>query len=83
MVAFDHFQHELQNQLRRASKRGAKSIIVTASELNLAVGGSGEFMDNCFEALHTELGPGDEVLIEVENRADLAVRFSLPRASAD
>ena len=81
LVSFDHYSFELQNQLREASKRGASFIIVTASELNLAVGGSGQFINNCFEALQSEIGPNDEVLVDTESGNDLAVRFSLPRSS--
>lgn len=39
MVSFDQYQLELQCQLDRAAKRGTKCVIVTATELNLAVGG--------------------------------------------
>ncbi|QDM32699.1 hypothetical protein FNL55_16085 [Tardiphaga sp. vice352] len=79
MVSFDHYQHELHKQLQQASERGAKSIVITAAELNLAVGGKPGFMDSCFEALQCEIGPDDEVLIEPDGGTGLAVRFSLPR----
>ena len=83
LVSFDHFQHELQTQLRQAFKRGAKSIVITATELNLAVGGKPGFMDDCFEALQSEMRPGDEVLVDTPGAASLAIRYSLPRPEFD
>ena len=79
LVSFDHYQHELHNQLQRASERGAKSIVVSAAELNLAVGGSSQFMESCFEALKAEIGPGDDVLVALDAGPGFSVRFTLPR----
>jgi hypothetical protein len=79
LASFDHYQHELQSQLQAAAKGSAKSIIITAAELCLAVGGKPGFMESCFEALQTEIKPGDDVLIEPNGGKGLAVRFALPR----
>lgn len=80
MVSLDHYQHELHSKLQQASKRGAKSVVVTAEELNQAVGGSAQYINNCLEALHSAIGPNDDVLIELDRGPDFAVRFTLPRS---
>ncbi|QDM17666.1 hypothetical protein [Tardiphaga sp. vice278] len=79
MASLDHYQHELQSQLQCAAKRGAKSIIITAAELNLAIAGRPGFMNNCFEAMQTEAGPDDVVVMEAGSGTGLAVRYVLPR----
>jgi hypothetical protein len=83
LASFDHFQHELKSQLRQASKRNARSIVITAAELSLAVGGKPGFTDDCFEALQKEMGPGDEVIVEAGGGTGLAIRYLLPRSSID
>ncbi|MDB5505220.1 MAG: hypothetical protein JWR89_5122 [Tardiphaga sp.] len=83
MVSFDHFQHELHKQFYQASKRGDKSIVITAADLSLAVGAKPGFMESCFEALQTEIKPGDDVLIEPNGGKGLAIRFTLPRPAED
>lgn len=83
MVSFDHYAHELHKQLQQASELGAKSIVITAAELSLAVGDKSGFMEFCFEALQTEIKPGDDVLVEPNGGKGLAIRFALPRPAAD
>jgi hypothetical protein len=79
LASYDHYLHELQTQLQRATKRRAKEIIVNSGELNHAVGGLGGFIENCFEAMNGEIGPGDEILAGRDSGAGMTVRYVLPR----
>ncbi|MEH2469747.1 hypothetical protein V1281_001006 [Nitrobacteraceae bacterium AZCC 2161] len=79
MASYDHYLHELQTQLRRATKRRANEVIVNSGELNQAMGSPSGFFENCFEAMDSEIGPGDEVLADRNSGSGMTVRYVLPR----
>jgi hypothetical protein len=79
LASYDHYLHELQAQLQRATKRRAREIILNSAELNHAVGGPTGFIENCFDAMDGEIGPGDEVLVERDSGSGMTVRYVLPR----
>lgn len=83
MVSFDHYRSELQRQLDNATKRGAKSVVVTASELRLAVDGPPASVDECFHAMNCEIADGDEVMMMSDGGTGLVVRFALPRQGSE
>jgi hypothetical protein len=73
MVSIDHYAHELRVQLSRATKRGAKHIIVTSTELHSALNARSESNDECWAAMEGAMLPGDVVIDKV------TVRYVLPR----
>jgi hypothetical protein len=79
----DYFSNMLLEQMARAIKRGAKSIVINSRELHCTLGGSFgvDCMSACDEAMKNELETGDTVIVEKENDWGFTVRYALPRVA--
>jgi hypothetical protein len=78
----NYFSQELLSQLSRATKRGAKTILINSRDLR---GSMDDFTaaDHvsiaCDEAMKDEMAAGDTVIVEKDNGFGFTVRYALPR----
>jgi hypothetical protein len=78
----DYFSKMLLEQMARAIKRGAKSILINSHELHCTLGhapGADHVSAACDEAMKNEMATGDTVIVEKENGWGFTVRYALPR----
>jgi hypothetical protein len=84
MVSVDHFRHELQAQMGRATKGGLIDVLINSGELYRSLGGypgSMHGMPSCCEAMQAEMKAGDVLLVDRSNGAGMTVRYLLPRSA--
>ena len=83
VIEGNYFSGELLAQMARATKRGAKHILINACELHCALGdfpGADHASVACCDAMEHEIGIGDQVVVRKDNGAGLTIRYLLPRA---
>jgi 5-methylcytosine-specific restriction protein A len=78
------FKTELLAQLRRAERRGAKSLEINSGELHRIVGGypgRNHRMPICCDAMYEAQKAGDRVTLKPPKGkgASLTIRYRLPR----
>ena len=78
MVSIDHFRQELISQLRRAEAEGAKTVVVTSTELCRSLRNASRSTQACCEAMQAEIKSGDTV-IEDTSGVGMTVRYLVPR----
>lgn len=85
-ITMDDVRDELRSMLARAEARGAKSVEITASELQIAAFGSSSANrpKMCVEAMYQLLQKDDELLYAPPSGYGprVKIRFRLPRRSA-
>jgi hypothetical protein len=82
MVSADHFAQELRAQMSRVAKHGSIDIVINSRELYRSVGGypgSMHGMPACYNAMRSEMKPGEVLLVEQAGGAGMTVRYRLPR----
>ena len=82
MVSLDHFSHELQARMQRATVSGEKFITVNAHDLHTSFGrftSTKDPMIPCRLAMREAMNVGDVLLVAEDNSAGLTVRYILPR----
>jgi hypothetical protein len=80
MASRDHFEYELRSQFTDATTRGATHIVISVSELTIAVSHhpTADDLERCKEAMEKVMGsPRDTIIDEGEGR--LTIRYALPR----
>ena len=80
MVSVDHFTDELRSQLRTAHAQGAKTIVITSTELSKSVRTGSASLEACCEAMQAEVRLGDVVMSENEVGIGMSICYQLPRA---
>lgn len=84
MVSSERFREELHAQMKRATARGQKHIVINALELHVALGVFlRPYHHTAAEVMDSERRSGDVVLVEKDNAAGLTVRYLLPRVASD
>jgi hypothetical protein len=81
MVSTDHFRHELLAQLGRAATEGHVNVLVNSGELCRAVPRGSYSSAFCCDAMQAEFKPGDTLVLDRANGAEMTVRYLLPRIS--
>jgi hypothetical protein len=79
MVSTDHFRQGLLAQLDRAATQGRIDVLINSGELcrSITKGSSGSA--SCCDAMQEEFKLGDMLLLDRTNRAEMTVRYLLPR----
>jgi hypothetical protein len=83
VIEGNYFSGELLAQMARATKRGAKHILINAYQLHCALGdvpGADHASVACCDAMEHEIGNSDQVVVRKDNGAGLTIRYLLPRA---
>ena len=84
IVQQKYFSQELLSQMSRATKRGAKTILINSRDLH---GSMGDFTaahhvsNACEKAMRDEMVAGDTVIVEKDNNFGFTVRYGLPRVA--
>ena len=78
----DHYRDELHAQMSRATKRGAKHILINVRDLQASFGdftNSTDEMIPCRLAMRAEMVLGDVIIVAESNSAGMTVQYALPR----
>ena len=80
MVSIEHFRQELLVQLRRAATEGRIDILINSGELCRTIPGNCSWSASCCDAMQAEFKPGDTMVLNRANGAEMTVRYLLPRS---
>lgn len=84
MVSADDFREELLAQMRTASTRGQRHLVVNAVELHVALGlFPAPSHHTASDVMELERQPGDVLIVGRGNPSGLTIRYLLPRGAFD
>jgi hypothetical protein len=81
MVSTDHFRHELLAQLGRGATLGHIDILVNSGEPCRTIPRGSSWSTSCCDAMQAEFKPGDTMVTDRDNGAEMTVRYLMPRVS--
>jgi len=79
LVSVDHFAQQLKWQLRIAAEQGATTVVITSEDLCKLIRDGSQSTRACCEAMHSEVKPGDVVLVPQNTGSGMTVRYRMPR----
>jgi hypothetical protein len=84
MVSADDFREELLAQMKTASTRGQRHLVINAIELHVALGlFPSPSHHTVSDVMEVERQPGDVLVVGRDNPSGLTIRYLLPRGTSE